>query len=64
MIIRLHMKTPDVLCQVGDQIRLENINELSEIRELCRRWIEYDENITLEIDTEKETCVVVPVMFQ
>jgi hypothetical protein len=35
--------------------RLENINDI------VSQWIEYREYLTVEIDTEARTCVVVPV---
>ncbi len=28
---------------------------------LCESWFEYQESVTLEIDTDAQTCVVVPV---
>ena len=31
-----------------------------EIRDLCATWFEYGEYLTVEVDTETETCTVVP----
>lgn len=30
------------------------------IKEVCRKWFEYSEYLTIEIDTEEETATVVP----
>jgi hypothetical protein len=30
------------------------------LSEICKKWFEYSEYLTVEIDTEAETCVVVP----
>lgn len=35
--------------------RAENVNEL------CRKWFEDGESLTVEIDTEAKTCRVVPL---
>ncbi len=56
------MKTPDVL---RDSI-IEAINNLPDpdqecaegILHKCKQWFEYEECLTVEIDTEKNTCVV------
>ncbi len=40
--------------------REETIGELiEEVRDACVRWFKYSEYLTVEIDTEKMTCVVV-----
>lgn len=31
------------------------------VRNLCARWFEYGEYLRVEIDTEAETCTVLPV---
>ncbi len=36
------------------EVRREKINEL------CSQWFEYGEYLTVEIDTDAGTCVVVP----
>jgi hypothetical protein len=56
------MKTPDVL---RDSI-IEAINNLPDseqpyeetILKKCEQWFEYEECLTVEIDTEKNTCIV------
>lgn len=61
------LKTPDVL---EDSIN-EAINNLpdpdqdqeskDEILKKCGQWFEYGECLTVEIDTEKNTCTVLKV---
>ena len=70
------MKDPDTLQTaiddaVSDNLppELENDGERDAVRErrcekvadACRKWFEYDEYLTVEIDTEKMTCTVIPV---
>lgn len=31
------------------------------MKELCKKWFEYGEYLTVEIDTDAKTCTVVPV---
>lgn len=56
MKIRILMNTPDCL--------LDATEDLSEddrlmVKELASRWFNYGETVKLELDTEKETLVVV-----
>lgn len=44
---------PDEAEQVGE-IRAEKASDA------CRKWFEYGEYLTVEIDTDAGTCVVVP----
>lgn len=39
----------------------EIYNQTEEFKELCKKWFKYGEYITVEIDTEAKSCVVVPV---
>lgn len=71
------MKSPDVLddCiekaarEQTDSLLLIDEDERDEIRKmralriskLCGRWFEYGEYLTVEIDTDTGTCVIVPV---
>lgn len=57
MKIQLHFKTPDVLHYAMDGLTPEQKDEVEELAR--RRWLEYSECITVEIDTKAETCVVV-----
>jgi hypothetical protein len=74
MKFQVQMKDPDTLHDaIDDAIRELKIPELSEdemeaVREkrkeavgsLCATWFEFGEYLTVEIDTEAKTCVVVP----
>jgi ABC-type amino acid transport substrate-binding protein len=45
-----------------DELRESEIHtKIEETKELCKKWFKYGEYITVEIDTEAKTCVVVPV---
>jgi hypothetical protein len=76
MKFRVVMKDPDTLHDaISDAVDTElNKIELDEeehaalaevrrekIRELCNAWFEHDEYLTVEIDTESKTCLVVAV---
>jgi uncharacterized protein YxjI len=50
------MKTPDALAHV----ELPEDQE-EKIMELLKRWFQWGECCTLEVDTELETCVVLEV---
>ncbi len=56
MKIKLHFKTPGVLDYAMEGLTSE---EADVVEQLASRWIEYQEYVTVEIDTEEETCVVV-----
>ena len=58
MIVRLTFKTPDVLY---DAICHDEYSEREQnkIRKLAERFIEYDEYLYVELDTDKGTCTVV-----
>lgn len=67
MKVRLVFKTPDVVENAvneaisdGTTFSEEEIENFpDEFKELAKKWIQYGECVTLEIDTEKKTCVVV-----
>ena len=56
MKFRVSMKTPDAL-----HYALESMDEdtREEAKTVAETWFEYEECLTVEIDTVKETCVVV-----
>jgi len=54
MKVRLTFKTPDV-CDFIDEELAERTKQISQ------KWIEYGECLTVEIDLEAETCIVVPL---
>lgn len=72
MKIEITLKDSDVLIDAVDdaldELKIEEIDgeELEAVKEkrkekileLCSRWFEYGEYLTVEVDTEKETCVV------
>ena len=64
MKIQITMKTPDAVTNALEYtdfsyIPEENRDSESErIYKLCKKWFQYGECVTLEVDTEKETCVV------
>jgi len=64
MKFRVTMKTPDALEQtieeVEDQLTVRG-KSISDVQDLCEKWFKYGESLTVEIDTEAQTCVVVPV---
>ena len=73
MKFKVTMKDPDTLHDAIRDAVQEGIAELpkdeaevlSEVREekvrkLCSKWFEYGEYLTVEIDTDAGTCVVVP----
>lgn len=74
MRIRVTMKQPDVLDDAitdavselsisaldEDEMRAVRNTRADKIRGLASRWFEYGEYLTVEIDTEAETCTVVP----
>ncbi len=47
---------------IGDADERDAVKEVrgDKMRALCRKWFEYGEYLTVEIDTEAGTCVVVP----
>ncbi len=44
---------PDELSDVRERRRVK-------INELCRTWFEYGEYLRVEVDTDAETCTVLP----
>ena len=77
MKFKVQMKDPDTLGDaIHDAVEdaVKTIPDLAEeerdavqekrqeaIGNLCAKWFEYGEYLTVEIDTEAQTCVVVPV---
>lgn len=39
----------------------KELDKIEELKSLCRTWLRYGEYLTVEIDTEAKTCVVMPV---
>lgn len=77
MKFRVQFKDPDALGDQIDEaarndtesLLLLDADERDEVRKmrafkfskLCTQWFEHGEYLTVEIDTEAQTCVVVPV---
>lgn len=74
MKFKVQMKDPDTLhdaiadaihkdtASIADGDERTAVKEVrgDKVRALCSRWFEYGEYLTVEIDTEAQTCVVVP----
>jgi len=64
MIVRLSFKSPDALDYAWEEQPEEakrNGISRTEFDAIASKWIHYGEYITVEIDTEAKTCVVVPL---
>lgn len=75
MKIKITFKDPDALLDCIDdaiedlEIKGLDEDELAAVKEekkdkameLCGKWFEYGEYLTVEVDTEKETCKVLEV---
>lgn len=73
MKIRVTMKDPDSLydgtCDAVESLKIDGLSEeelevvkekrKEHISELASKWFEFGEYLTVEIDTELKTCVVV-----
>ena len=58
MKIHLTFKTPDVVFNATQGLMDE---DREVIEELCKRWIEFGEYLTVLVDTTDKTCTVVEV---
>ena len=58
MILRIGFKTPDA---VDNALQEVPEDDRYAVKGLLKNWIQYGECITVEVDTEKETCEVVLV---
>jgi len=58
MKITISFKTPDAV-----EYALENLSEdeKKSVESLIETWVEYGECLTVEVDTEAKTCVVLPI---
>lgn len=76
MKFRVTMKTRDALDQAiedavagmptanaesNEDVYCQQQDALMDITRLCEKWFQHDEVLTVEIDTEAQTCTVVPV---
>lgn len=67
MKINITMKTPDALdYAIKDALEFstlsndDKIDQTDTIKQLANTWFNYGEYVTLEIDTDTKTCIVVP----
>jgi hypothetical protein len=64
MQIEVTMKTPDALMDaINDALSVVEDEEIRQekeaaLEELCKKWFQYGEYVTLIIDTDKQTCTV------
>jgi len=59
MKVQITFKDPDSLQdQLHEQI--PDQDEYERVSDMCIKWFKYSEYLTVEIDTEKDTIVVVP----
>jgi len=77
MKFRVQMKNPDALADAIDAAVKTDVSQIAGLdederaavaeqrvetfRDVAGAWFEYDEYLTVEIDTEAKTCVVVPL---
>lgn len=65
MIFRISMKTPDAVeYGIKSALEYEDMDEYEaearedELKELCEKWFEFGECVTIEINTEEGTAKV------
>lgn len=59
MKFTITFKTPDA---VDEAIRgIESVHDVAAAHQVCDKFFEYDEYVTIEIDTKKGTATVLPV---
>lgn len=61
MKFRITMKDPDgVFESIEDAVKADLPDRHYEYEQMIKPWFRFSEYITVEIDTEAKTCVVVP----
>ena len=73
MKFKVTMKDPDVLDEAIIEAVEETVEDMPDdeqkaimdvrllkVKSITRKWFKYGEYLTVEIDTEAETCIVVP----
>ena len=61
MVIKVTFKTPDVAFFAVEEADIHLVEEKKRAHKLLREWIKDGEYITLEFDTEANTCTPVKV---
>jgi len=59
MKIRLHFKTPDVVDSALEGLPIDE--DRMKAKRMCEGFVMWGECLTVEVDTEKGTCEVIPV---
>lgn len=60
MKIRLSFKTPDVIGSTLEHMDIHDPDEKMDIADACKKFVKYGEYLTVEIDTQTGTAVVLP----
>jgi hypothetical protein len=54
------LRGPDGPKLDDDELDILAEKRTEEFMDLCDKWFEYDEYLTVEVDTDAKTCTVVP----
>lgn len=61
MKINVYLKDPDALHEAIREARRKGSDvDEPQINRIAAKWFKYGEYLTVELDTETETCVLVP----
>jgi hypothetical protein len=52
------MKTPDIIDRILNDTNIEDAEEHFNLSEDLRKWFKWDEYLTIDYDTEKDTMTV------
>lgn len=58
MKLQITMKTPDCFEYAVDGVEIDETTECK-LKKVFKKFFSYDEYLTVEIDSETETCVVI-----
>lgn len=61
MKVDIVFKTPDVVDSVLKENDIIDEEQQEDTKEKLRKWIKYDEYVTIQIDLEAGTAIVLPV---
>ncbi len=59
MKIRITFKTPDAVFYALEEVA--DTEDLAPIKKAIDKFIKWDEQVTIEVDTETSTAIVIPV---
>lgn len=57
MKFQISLKTPDAVENALTGLNMDE-HEQEATKKMCERWFKWGEYLTVEVDTEKQTCVV------